>query len=323
MPRLQRLDFRGAIHSVVIRGRNEDTLFFELAVLTRSAREVRGHAPGVQRFEQLLDDACIACGTGLYAYSIEPKLARLIVQTGGTPLHALMLRLCGRYSRWWRVHHGTRAAARGPFASRYEAKVVAPEYLPHAVRRVHASAHSAGLQRVGIDYPFSSERVYAGSAKATVLLDAGGMSAALERRGLFGMRGYREFMAQPESPHVANLLDRGSPLDSRIVGSKLFVAQVRDHVVHPPPLPTREELMTGVARLIRGARAVVPLPDSHEAALRTALVGWYGLRSGAAPLEDIARWFSVTRVALAQGIRHYRRTMPELFNQTSLPGMED
>lgn len=322
MPRLQRLDFRGAIHSVVIRGRNEDTLFFELAALTRSARDVRNNAPGVRRFEQLLDDACIECGARLYAYSIEPKLARLILQTGGVPLRALMLRLCGRYSRWWRVHRGSQAAARGPFASRYEAKLVAPEYLPHAVRRVHASAQSAGLQRVGIDYPFSSERVYAGNGKTTVLLDESGMSAALEQRGLFGMRGYREFVAQPESPHVANLLDRGSPLDSRIVGSKLFAAQVRDHVAHPPPPPTREELMTGVARLLRRARAV-RLPDSHEAPLRTALVGWYGLRSGAAPLEDIARWFSVTGAALAKGIYHYRRTMPELFSQASLPGMED
>jgi hypothetical protein len=322
MPRLQRLDFRGAIQSVVIRGGNEDTLFFELTALTRSPRDVRNNAPGIQRFEQLLDDQCIACGARLYAYSIEPKLARLILQTGGAPLRALMLRLCGRYSRWWRARRGTEAAARGPFASRYEAKVVAPEYLPHAVRRVHASAQSAGLQRVGIDYPFSSGRVYAGNGKATVLLDASGMSAALERRGLFGMRGYREFMAQPESPHVANLLDRGSPLDSRIVGSKLFVAQVRDHVAHPPPPPTREELMTGVARLIRRARTV-PLPDSHEAALRTALVGWYALRSGAARLEDIARWFSVTRAAFAQAIHHYRRTIPGLFDQASLPGMED
>jgi hypothetical protein len=76
----------------------------------------------------------------------------MVMQTLGASLEACMQRLSGRYSRYLHLEH---VLPKGlfPFAGRYESKVLAPEYLPHALRRVHARAVGAGLVRRAVDYP--------------------------------------------------------------------------------------------------------------------------------------------------------------------------
>jgi len=77
------------------------------------------------------------------------------------PLDACMQRLGGRYSRYLHLEQILPKSV-CPFAARYESKVLAPEYLPHALRRVHARALRAWLARRAVDYPFSSAPAYAG-----------------------------------------------------------------------------------------------------------------------------------------------------------------
>jgi len=313
MPRRERLDFKDAIHDVHVHGRAGPGIFFDAGILTR--RAPRQHAPGLQRFESLIAATCAECGTTLHGYCFEPNSAILVLQTTGAPLAAFMRRLCGQYSRY----HGTRRPVKraGVFASRYESKVIAPEYLPHAVRRAHRNPIMAGLCRRPVDYPFSSERAYTGE-RSPLPLDMTGMRTILEQKGYFGPRGYREFMDQDEGPYVGNLFARGSPRDSRIVGSKLFAQQVRQMVAHPAPLPTREQIIAGVAQLLQlSARDI--FSATHAGALGRALVAWYGLRSGAATLTDMGRWFSVTGAALGQAIRHHRGRSPKLFGLRGLP----
>jgi hypothetical protein len=238
-----------------------------------------------------------------------------VLQTMGMPLADFMRRLCGRYSRYsGSVAAGQRA---GGFASRYESKVVAPEYLPHAVRRAHRSPILAGLCKRRMDYPFSSERAYTGE-RSPLPLETAAVKAALDQRGLFGRQGYREFMDQEETSHVANLFARGSPQDSRVVGSKLFVQQVRQMAAHPAPLPTRKHLIAGAARLLQVTDADI-FSATRSGVLGRALVAWYGLRSGAATLTEMGRWFSVTGATLGQAIRHHRGRSPELFTLRGLP----
>jgi hypothetical protein len=168
-----------------------------------------------------------------------------------------------------------------------------------------------------VDYPFSSERAYTGEF-AQVPITTVDLKTALELKGHHGMRGYREFMDQDETPYLANLLSQGSPLDSRIVGDKVFVQKARRMAAHPPALPTRERLIADVARFLNKTPADIH-SATHVGVLGRALVAWYGVRSGAANVTEIGRWFSVSGATLTQRIRYYRKVRPDLFNLSHLP----
>jgi len=318
MPRHERLDFKDAIHYATVRGRDGSEIFFDAHTFRRFPQASRQYAPHVVRFERLLADACTECGAILHGYCLEPNLGVLVVQTAGAPLHALMQRLCGRYSRY--LGASGFVGGRGVFGARYDSKIVAPEYLLHAVRRAHRSPILAGLCRRRVDYPFSSERTYAGES-AQIPIATAALKTTLELHGYHGPRGYREFMDQDETPYVANLLSHGSPMDSRIAGDKVFVQKARNMAAHPAAPPTREELIAGVARLMNVAPTVI-FSATHVGVLGRALVAWYGLRSGIATLTEMGRWFSVTGATLGQAIKHHRRVTPELFNLAAIPSPE-
>jgi REP-associated tyrosine transposase len=319
MPRQSRLEFKGAIHFVRVRGGRGLSIFFDPGILKPGGPPPHRSAPDLHRFERLMTAARQGCQVVLHGYSVEPNSATLVLQTAGAPLEAFMRRLCGQYSRY--LHsNGRLPGQRCAFAARYESKVIAPEYLPHAVRRAHRAPIIAGHCRSRMDYPFSSERAYMGE-RAALPFEAIEVRKALELRGLFGARGYREFMEQSETPYVAELFDSGAPLDSRIVGGKLYVKQVRLLATHPPTAPTREQIIGGVARLMNQPEAEIR-SSSHAGALCRALVAWYALRSGTSTLSGVGQWFSVTGATLGQGIRHYRRVAPQLFDLAELPRVE-
>ncbi len=317
MPRHERLDFKGALHYVRVVGRDALEIFFDRSILSRFPKAPRHNAPQLRKFELLLAATCDERGATLHAYCLEPNSAVLILSTEGAPLDSLMQRLCGGYSRYLRAEGY--AGQQQVFATRYESKVIAPEYLPHAVRRVHYSPVAGGLCRRRVDYPFSSERAYTGERSA-LPIGMADFRAALEQRGHFGARGYRDFMDQEESSYVANLFTRGSPLDPRIVGSKVFVQQAHHTAAHPVAVPTREQLIAGVARLMKVSPTEI-FSATHVGVLGRALVAWYGLRLGAATLSEMGRWFSVTGATLGQAMHHHRKMSPDLFSLRTLPGL--
>jgi hypothetical protein len=318
LSRPRRLDFHGAIHVVHVRGREGFNIYFDASVLNRPAVELWSGVPHLLRFFKLLDECCSECGAQLFGYCMAPNDASLVLRTMGAPLDACMQRLGGRYSRYLHLKQILPKSVCA-FAARYESKVLAPEYLPHALRRVHARALRAGLARRVVDYPFCSAPAYVG-ARAPVHLETDAVWRTLERRGMFGLRGYREFMEKAETPHVAVLFEQGSPLDARVVGGNLFVTQVRDAAGHPPAPAPREQLLGGVAKLL-GTESQALYTNGHQAVLARGLVAWYALRSGAASLREVATWFDVSAATLGKAIRHYRRVSPELFENKTLPGI--
>lgn len=318
MPRHERLDFKDAIHYVSLRGRNDADIFLDAGSIRQFSVNARGGAPRALKFELLLAASCEECGAVLHAYCLQPNAGTLVLRTAGTPLRVFMQRLCGGYSRY--LHSAGFAERRSVFCGRYDSKVVAPQYLPHAVRRAHRSPIVNGLCRRRVDYPFSSERSYTGEA-VSLALSMVEMKSALEHRGLFGLRGYREFMDQEETHYVANLLSKGSPLDSRIVGDKVFVQRARYLAATSSKSPTRAQLVDAVARFLNGSPADI-VSATHVGVLGRALVAWYGQRMGAATLTEMGCWFSITGAALGQAIRNHRGATPDLFGLNGLPGLE-
>lgn len=318
MSRPKRLDYHGAIHFVHVRGREGFSIFFDASVFARVGVERWKAAPHLKRFLQLLNECCTECGALLFGYCIEPNDSSMVLQTPGASLDACMQRLGGRYSRYL---HLEQVIPKGvfPFAARYDAKVLAPEYLPHALRRVHERAVSAGLVRRAVDYPFSSAAAYlGGSSLAPLETDA--VWRALERKGFSGLRGYLKFMERPEAPYVTELFERGSPQDPRIVGGKVFVQRAKAAAAHSMPAVTREQLIAGVATAL-GMSADALRSHNHEAVLARAMVAWHALRLGAANLREVGAWFGVSATTLGRGIRRYRQTSPELFDKSALPGV--
>jgi hypothetical protein len=318
MPRLERLDFKNAIHYVRVRGADGLQIFFDASSLRRFPYAARQYAPHVLRFEHLLATVCAECGTVLQGYCLEPNSGIFVLRTAGAALQAVMQRLCGRYARYLRS--GGLVGGRNVFGARYDSKLVAPEYLPHVVRRAHRSPIVSGLCKRRVDYPFSSDRVYSGET-ASLPVDTIAVTTALEHKGYFGRRGYRDFMDQEETPYVENLLSCGSPLDSRVVGDKVFVQKARQMAAHPAVPPTQEQLIDAVAGILNATPADI-FSATHTGVLGRALVAWYGVRTGAATMAEIGRWFSVTGATLGQAIRHHRGVMPHLFSLADLPGLE-
>jgi hypothetical protein len=318
MPRHERIEFKNAIHFVRVRGADGSQIFFDASGLRSFPYAARQYAPHVPRFEHLLATVCGECGAVLQGYCLEPNSGILVLRTVGATLQAVMQRLCGRYARYLRTD--SLLGGSGVFAARYESKVVAPEYLPHAVRRAHRSPIVNGLCKRRVDYPFSSDRAYSGEIVA-LPVDMLDVKTALQQKGYIGIRGYREFMDQEETPYVANLLSCGSPLDSRVVGDKVFVQKARRMAAHPAAPPTQEQLLAAVASLLKITSADIH-SATHAGVLGRSLVAWYGVRSGATTLAAVAQWFSVSAATLGQGIRHYRATAGALFDLPVLPGLE-
>ena len=316
MSRPKRLDYHGAIHFVHVRGREGFCIYFDANALARVGVERWKAAPHLKRFLQLLDERCIECGVRLFGYCIEPNESSMVLQTLGAPLDACMQRLGGRYSRYLHIEQVVPTGV-FPFAARYESKVLAPEYLPHALRRVHARAERAGLVRRAVDYPFSSAAAYLGGS-SVVQLETDPVWRALERKGFPGLRGYLKFMERPEAPYVTELFERGSPQDPRIVGGKVFVQRARAAAGHRTL--NREQLIAGVAQVL-GIEPDVLHSHSHEAVLARAIVAWHALRLGTASLRGVGTWFGVSATTLERGIRRYRQISPELFSSKSLPGV--
>jgi putative transposase len=318
LSRPPRLDFHGAIHLVRMRGKEGFNIYFDASVLERASIERPRAEPCLSRFFGLLDLCCLECGEQLFGYCIEPNDASWVMRTLGAPLETFMQRLGGRYSRY--IHLTDVLPKRVcAFAGRYGSKVVAPEYLPHALRRVHARPLRTGLARRAIDYPFSSAAAYLGE-RAPVRLQTDAVWRALERKGMAGIRGYREFMEKAETGYVAELFEQGSPLDARVVGGSVFVAQARDAAKHRSAPLTREQLLTGVAQLL-GTESEAVFTVGHQVVLARALVASYALRSGTASLREVGRWFGVSAATLGKAVRHHRRASPALFEEV-LPGME-
>jgi hypothetical protein len=303
MPRPRRLDFRGAIHLVRISGRRDLKIYFDLDELAALAEPVRAVAR-VRAFEKIITVACQECGAALYAYCIESNACALVVVVRGSPLEALMQRVCGQYSRY--LHRdGLPAKGVHPYAGRYESKIIAPAYLAHAVRRVHGSGKGLAA--------FSSAAAYAGG-RAAVPLETEAVREVLAQRGYVGVRGYQTFMARAESEFVMQLFERGSPVDSRVVGDQAFVTRAHKAAAHPPALPSREHLIVTVASIIERKPEEL-FESSQVGALGRALVAWYAMRSGAATLTETGKWFSVSAAILGRGIRHFRQVRPELFRR--------
>jgi hypothetical protein len=315
MPRQGRLDFPEAIHCVCVSGRPRASIFFDESIIRRNADSHREHSSDVRQFEFLLARACDESGALVHGYSWLPNSAIIVIQRFDVPLELTMGSVFGQYSRYLRSQ-GRAARDQAVYSSRYASKVIAPMYLPYAVRRAHRRPVDADLCTRAADYPFSSERVYAGKLHCQWVTTSA-VLGALQQRGYGGPTGYHQFMEKGDSEHVARLFTRGSRWDRRAVSDHAFVGEAMWKAANVRPAPSRDQVINAVARLMRRPSAVV-YERTPDGVLGRALVAWYATRSGAATLLEVGRWFSRSASTLRREIDKYRVLKAALFGLTSL-----
>jgi hypothetical protein len=311
MARPKRWDFEGAIYLVSLRGYSGGHVFYDPQMVERFLDNPRNHAPDAECFESLLWDMCEQYDARIHAYVMEPNSALIVIQRQGAPLSWIVHDLLARYSMHLveqkRIPEGER-----PFPRRYKAQIVQPAKLPYAVRYVQRRESGPDPRRRAINHPFSSHLIYCGRRRRPNCFVVSAMREALENLGYLGPTAYFEFMAAGDSPSIAHMLSR------RVIGEGSFAKSVSERCRRPPRVPSPDELLSEVTGTLLHTESVIAHSSTHRGALARALVAWYAMRTGAAQIGAVARWFEVTSSDLRYLIRRHRQKHPEHFSK-SLP----
>lgn len=319
MARPKRYEFKGAIQLVTLTAYAGGHVFYDPRALSQYEQNPRSHAPDTEYFETLLWDTCEQYDGRVHAYAIEPNTTLIVVQTLGAPLGWMIHDLLTRYSRYLaerrRIPQGTK-----PFPRRYKAQIVQPDKLPYVVRYVQRRQKDPDGRRRAFNYPFSSHMIYCGRRPQPECFIVSATRKALEPLGWRGHTAYFEFMATADSPSIAHMLSL------RTVGERSFADSVRQNCRMPPCPPSPDEILREVTAAVLHTEPDVVCTSTHLGALARALVAWYAMRTGAARIGTVARWFDVTSTDLRYLIRTHRLKNPQYFSRPLLelfPALND
>lgn len=313
MARPKRYDFHGAIHLVTIRGYSDGRLFYDPRVFRNFPDNPRAHAPDAEYFEHLLWDICEQYDGRVHAYVMESNTALIAIQRHGAPLSWIVHDLLARFSMYL-VERNRLPEGVKPFPRRYKAQIVQATKLPYVVRYLHRREVVADSRRRAVNHPFSSNLIYCGRRPRPHCFVVSATREALEPLGYLGANAYLEFMARSDSPAIAFMLSR------HIIGESNFGQSVSERHHKPPPVPSPDEILLGVTTTLLHIQARVACSSTHLGALARALVAWYAMRTGAAQIGTVAKWFGVTSSDLRYLIRRHRQKNPGYFS-TPLPDL--
>lgn len=129
MPRKARIDAPGALHHVIVRGLNRQTIFADPS----------DHRFFLERLAQLLEES----GTRCFAWALLPNHFHLLLQTGHHPLTFLMQKLLTAHAVRFNRRHDRVGHL---FQNRYRSILCQEEpYLLELVRYIHLNPLRAGL----------------------------------------------------------------------------------------------------------------------------------------------------------------------------------
>jgi REP element-mobilizing transposase RayT len=309
MARPKRCEFQGAIHLVTLSGYSGGKVFYDPQVFTEFPDNPRGHAPDAEHFESLLWDTCDQYDARVHAYVVEPNAVVIAIQTHRAPLSWIVHDLLARYSMYV-IHQNRIPEGEKPFPRRYKAQIVQPSKLPYAVRYVQRRERVADSRRRAINHPFSSHLIYCGRRPRPECFVVSAMREALENLGYPGPTAYFEFMARSDSPAIAHMLSL------RIIGEGSFAESVRARCQIPPRVPSPDEILREVTGRLLHTEPSVACSSTHRGALARALVAWYAMRTGAAQIAAVGRWFGFTSSDLRYLIHQHRRKNPQYFSKS-------
>lgn len=309
MAQPKRCELRCAIHLVTAAGYSGGHVFYDPQLFKRFPENPRRHAPDAEYLERLLWDTCEQYDARVHGYIIEPNVVLAVIQTLRAPLRWIMHDVLARYAMHLVEHNRTPAGIR-PFPRRYKEQIVQPSKLPYAVRYVQRRANTGDQTHRAVNHPFSSSLIYCGRRPRPTCFVVSGTRERLRNLGHVGTAAYFEFMAHSDSPAIADLLSRP------VVGEREFVESVRAGCSETPYGPCADEILQEVASCLLHTDPSIVCSSTHQGALARALVAWYAMRTGAAQIATVSRWFGVTSSNLRYLIREHRRKSPHYFSRS-------
>ena len=151
MPRPPRIDYEGAWHHVMNRGRNREIIF-------RNDDDLLAFLDELQRVVGRF-------GVEVHAYSLMPNHYHLLVRSVHGNLSDAMQRLGSDYSRRFNLRHGGDGSV---FRGRFKSELVEEaRYLKYLIAYIHLNPLRANLvTRIDSDYAWTSHRAYMKRDKA-------------------------------------------------------------------------------------------------------------------------------------------------------------
>ena len=238
MARPLRIEFEGAWHHVMNRGRQREVIF-------RDPEDYKA-------FTGLLKSTSEMFRLGVAAYCLMPNHFHLLLQTPEANLARAMRHLGGVYTQWFNRRYGLDGQL---FRGRYKAILVGEdEYLQGLVRYIHHNPVKAGMVKTLEEYPWSSHLGYLRRGDAWKWLHTGPLLAQFSDDPAKARAEYRRFMARDDDENIERVFSlKKLPT---ILGNSEFVQTIKDRFFAAklsPEVPQSRQLAPVTAEDIRKA----------------------------------------------------------------------
>jgi REP element-mobilizing transposase RayT len=210
MARPLRIDFDGAWHHVMNRGRQRENIF-------RDAQDYKA-------FTDLLKSTSEMFRVNVAAYCLMSNHYHLLLQSSEGNLARTMRHLGGVYTQWFNRRHGLDGQL---FKGRYKAILVGEdEYLQGLVRYIHHNPLKAGLVKDLNAYPWSSHLGYLRRGDTWKWLHTETLLSQFSDDPAKARAEYRRFMARDEDEEIERIFSlKKLPA---ILGNSEFVQTIKD-----------------------------------------------------------------------------------------------
>ncbi len=209
MARPLRIEYSGAWHHVMNRGRRAEKVFHD--------NQDRG------MFVDLLEETVDTWNIRISAYCLMPNHYHILVQTPDANLSRSMRHINGVYTQRFNRKHGCDGQL---FRGRYKSILVsADSHLLQLVRYIHRNPVKACLVNNLDDYVWSSHKGYLSIAKRWNWLHKKFIFSLLDKNKKNWVRRYRQFVSIEDDNEIAAVIE-GKKWPS-VLGSKTFIDWVK------------------------------------------------------------------------------------------------
>ena len=289
MPRKPRLHIPGAVYHVILRGNNQQDLFF--------------CAADYIHLNQLVDRSTTRLNASVHAFCWMGNHIHLAVQISDVPLGRLVQWIASRYAYYLNRRLGRTGHL---FERRYRAILVdADSYLLELVRYIHLNPVKAGIVKKPTSYIWSSHRYYLGQGTLDWLVTDWVLS-------FFGMnlqqarKTFHDFVTDAGHDEAPDDMLFGSDDDRRLAGGNRLLDEFGDCDYRSPPQLSLDDIVNSVcAKYDIEPRSITgPSRQSRLVRIR-AEIACEAIAKGVATLAELGRRLNRSDVAIGKLVRRY------------------
>ncbi|HFB64999.1 MAG TPA: hypothetical protein ENJ60_05595 [Aeromonadales bacterium] len=287
MPRPTRIEYEGAFHHVMNRGRNRQIIFHDKSYYEAFLSTLK---ESVERYDAII-----------HAYCLMSNHYHLMIETPKANLSQIMQHINGKYTQW----HNRRSGKDGTlFRGRYKSILVdADNYLLQLTRYIHRNPLEVKRQMVAQleDYPWSSYPAFINKAKSPFWLYRDKTYQMLGHKKRY--KGYQQYVEKGTDEDIKRFYNKGNILG--VLGSKEFRAERKDEADNVDlgelramlqDRPSIQEALTQVSKIIKEEEKELRKPGkkrTEQSASRAFAIYACKFYSGAT-YQSIADYFNLT-----------------------------